>query len=274
MRKPLRTLAVVALAAAMFGAPTAATAKTSSHHHKAKPAGRSTPVPTGGQPDGGALYVASGPTTGSTSASATKPAADGGTTAAEQHGATGPTGATGASAPTGPTGPTGPISVGGGASVPTGPTGATGATGAPSGAASRARILANGLAVAPADAPAAVRQAIAAGNQLIGQPYVYGGGHLSFVSKGYDCSGAVSYALHGGGLLALPLDSSELELWGTAGAGAWMTVYTNPAHAYVTIAGIRFDTSSAGDPGGLSGPRWRPLLKSNKGFFARHFPGL
>jgi cell wall-associated NlpC family hydrolase len=273
MRKPLRTLAVIALAAAVFGAPTAATAKTSSHH-KAKPAGRSTRVPTGVQLDGGALYVASGATTGSTSAPAIKPAADGGTTLAEQHGATGASGPTGASAPTGPTrptGPTGPISVDGGAS---GPTGATGATGAPTGAASRARILADGLAVAPADAPAAIKQAIAAGNQLIGQPYVYGGGHLSFVSNGYDCSGAVSYALHGGGLLALPLDSSELELWGSAGAGAWMTVYTNPAHAYVDIAGIRFDTSSAGDPGGLSGPRWRPPLKSNKGFFARHFPGL
>ncbi|MGD0385486.1 MAG: hypothetical protein ABSB73_05055 [Solirubrobacteraceae bacterium] len=267
MRKPLRTLAVVALAAATFGAPTAAAAKTPTHH-KAKPAGRSTRAATGGQPDGGALYVASGATTGSTSAPATKPAANGGTTQAEQHGTTGPTGATGA---TGSTGATGPIAVGGGASAPTG---STGAIGAPSGAASRARILANGLAVAPANAPAAVKQAIAAGNQLIGQPYVYGGGHLSFVSKGYDCSGAVSYALHGGGLLALPLDSSELELWGNAGAGAWITVYTNPTHAYVTIAGIRFDTSSAGDPGGLSGPRWRPELKSNKGFFARHFPGL
>ena len=119
----------------------------------------------------------------------------------------------------------------------------------------------------------AVKQAIAAGNQLIGQPYVYGGGHASFISNGYDCSGTVSYALHGANLLTAPLDSSEFEQWGAAGAGDWITVYTNPQHAYVDIAGIRLDTSRAGDPGGQSGPRWRPLLASNRGFAARHFPG-
>jgi cell wall-associated NlpC family hydrolase len=273
MRTPLRTLAALALASATLAAPAPAAAKPSSHH-KAKPAGRSTRVPTaGGQGDGSALYVASGPTgTTSTPASVTKAASDGGTTVVGEQGSTGPSGATGRSGVS--------VSATGGASEPagstgsTGATGSTGSTGSPGGAASRARILPDGLAQAPADAPAAVKAAIAAGNQLIGQPYVYGGGHLSFVSNGYDCSGAVSYALHGGSLLAAPLDSSELELWGEPGAGAWITVYTNPTHAYVDIAGIRFDTSRAGDPGGLTGPRWRPLLSSNKGFLARHFPGL
>jgi hypothetical protein len=137
-----------------------------------------------------------------------------------------------------------------------------------------ARILADGLAQAPAAAPAAVKEAIAAGNQLIGQPYVYGGGHQSFISHGYDCSGAVSYALHGANLLASPLDSSELELWGSPGPGSWITVYANAGHTYMDIAGIRFDTSTAGDPGGKQGPRWRPLLRSNAGYVVRHPAGL
>jgi cell wall-associated NlpC family hydrolase len=270
MRTPLRMLAALALASVTLVATAPAAAKPAGHH-RAKPAGRSTRVSTaGGQSDGGSLYIASGaPSTTSTRTTAAKPAPDGGTTLSQQQGSTGPSGATGSSGPS--------VAATGGASEPsgsTGSTGATGATGSPGGAASRARILPDGLAQAPADAPAAVKAAIAAGNQLIGQPYVYGGGHLSFVSNGYDCSGAVSYALHGGNLLASPLDSSQLELWGEPGAGAWITVYTNPAHAYVDIAGIRFDTSRAGDPDGLSGPRWRPLLSSNKGFVERHFPGL
>jgi cell wall-associated NlpC family hydrolase len=181
-------------------------------------------------------------------------------------GATGTTTAGGASAPTGSTGVTGPTGS-------TGPTGATGPTG-PTTAGAVAKILANGLAEPPAGAPLAVRQAIAAANQLIGQPYVYGGGHKSFISHGYDCSGAVSYALHGANLLASPLDSSALEQWGSAGRGSWITVFTNPTHAYVDIAGIRFDTSRAGDPNGKNGPRWRPLLRSNAGFLTRHPAGL
>ena len=270
MRTTLRTFAVLALAAAAFAAPGSAAAKSSSHH-RAKPAPRATRAPTGGQLDGGATYVATPAEPATRSAASAKPAADGGTTVAAPRGASGPTGSTG---------PAAPVAATGGATVPTGstgasgPTGSTGSTGAPTVAGSRAKILADGLAVAPADAPLAVRQAISAGNQLIGQPYVYGGGHLSFVSDGYDCSGTVSYALHGGGLLPAPLDSSALELWGAPGAGTWITVYTNPAHAYMDIAGIRLDTSTAGDPGGKSGPRWRPLLSSDKGFFARHFQGL
>jgi cell wall-associated NlpC family hydrolase len=280
-------LAVLALAFACAGVPAAAQARThaakakTSRHHKGKAAGRATPVAGTGPNDGGSLYVTVAPRTAATNTGANS-SANGGTTAA-------PIGSTGSSGP--PSGGSVPLTIGGGAtgpgsltgptgaSQPTGPTGVTGSNGptgptGPTGAGSRARILSSGLAQAPAGAPAAVRAAIAAGNQLIGQPYVYGGGHKSFTSNGYDCSGAVSFALHGGNLLSAPLDSGSLELWGAAGAGAWITVYTNPGHAYVDIAGIRFDTSTAGDPGGLSGPRWRPLLKTNSGFLARHFPGL
>jgi cell wall-associated NlpC family hydrolase len=137
-----------------------------------------------------------------------------------------------------------------------------------------AEILPDGYAAAPAGAPPAVQQAIWAANQLIGLPYIYGGGHASFEAAGYDCSGAVSYALHGGGLLDAPLDSTQLETWGLAGDGAWVTVYANAAHAFIEIAGIRLDTSTAGDPGGLPGPRWRPLLADTTGYVARSAAGF
>ena len=133
-----------------------------------------------------------------------------------------------------------------------------------------ARLLSNGKAAAPADAPEAVQQAIAAANQIIGRPYIYGGGHKSFLSRGYDCSGTVSFALHGGSLLSSPLDSSSFLKWGAAGQGDWITVYTNPGHAFVVIAGLRLDTSAAGDPHGGKGPRWRPTLRSTSGYKARH----
>lgn len=136
-----------------------------------------------------------------------------------------------------------------------------------------AKIRSDGYAAAPAGAPLAVQQAIWAGNQLIGRPYLYGGGHGSFVSDGYDCSGSVSFALHGGHLLSAPLDSDELLGWGQPGRGAWLTVYTQAGHAFLEIAGIRLDTSSAGDPGGLDGPRWRPLLASTAAYVARHPAG-
>ena len=132
------------------------------------------------------------------------------------------------------------------------------------------KILSNGLAAAPADAPPAVQQAIWAANNIIGDPYVYGGGHGAFKASGYDCSGTVSYALHGGNLLASPLDSSSFMSWGERGTGQWITVWTNPGHAFLVIAGLRLDTSAAGDPHGGSGPRWRPVLRSKRGFHARH----
>ena len=136
-----------------------------------------------------------------------------------------------------------------------------------------AKLLPDGLAAAPADAPPAIQQAIWTANKIIGLPYVYGGGHQAFQASGYDCSGTVSFALHGGNLLTSPLDSSDFMSWGQRGKGQWFTVYTNPGHAYLVIAGLRLDTSSAGDPHGGSGPRWRPTLRSSHGFRARHLVG-
>jgi hypothetical protein len=135
--------------------------------------------------------------------------------------------------------------------------------------------IVNGLAAAPEAAPDSVKQAIWAANKIIGRPYRYGGGHArGFVDRGYDCSGTVSVALHGADLLDAPLDSSSFMRWGSAGAGDWITVYTNHGHAYAVIAGLRLDTSAAGDPSGLKGPRWRPNLRSSRGFKARHPVGL
>ncbi len=138
-----------------------------------------------------------------------------------------------------------------------------------------ATILPTGLAAAPVAAPQEVKDAIAAANEIIGRPYVYGGGHnAKFLSRGYDCSGTVSYALHGADLLRSPLDSSSFMKWGVRGAGTWMTIYTNPSHAFAVIAGLRLDTSAAGDPTGGKGPRWRPVLRSTRGFSARHPDGF
>lgn len=132
----------------------------------------------------------------------------------------------------------------------------------------------DGLAAAPEGAPAAIQEIIWAGNEVIGLPYIYGGGHGSFISPGYDCSGTVSFALHGANLLASPEDSSEFETWGSHGAGRWVAIFANPEHAYMTVAGLRLDTSPANDPSNLEGPRWRPLRPSNAGFKVRHPLGL
>jgi cell wall-associated NlpC family hydrolase len=135
--------------------------------------------------------------------------------------------------------------------------------------------LVNGVAYAPDQAPDQVKQAIWAANQIVGMPYRLGGGHrLGFTDKAYDCSGTVSFALHGGNLLAVPRDSSSLLRYGARGKGQWVTVYTNPGHAFAVIAGLRLDTSAAGDPAGGSGPRWRPNLRSTRGYKARHPVGL
>ena len=138
-----------------------------------------------------------------------------------------------------------------------------------------ATLLPNGYAAAPVAAPQEVKDAIAAANEIVGRPYVYGGGHNArFLSRGYDCSGTVSFALHGGSLLTSPLDSGSFRKWGAKGPGTWITVFTNPGHAFAIIAGLRLDTSAAGDPTGAKGPRWRPVLRSTKGFTARHPDGL
>ena len=138
-----------------------------------------------------------------------------------------------------------------------------------------AKII-HGVAYAPSYAPIQVQQAIWAGNKIRHDPYIYGGGHARFSSDGYDCSGSVSYVLHAAGLLRTPMDSSEFESYGTSGLGQWITIYTNAGHAFVQIAGIRFDTSAEADPNPPpgSGPRWRPLIKRPRGFMARHPSGF
>lgn len=133
-----------------------------------------------------------------------------------------------------------------------------------------ATIDADGRAVAPASAPKAVRQIIAAGNRIAATPYVYGGGHGSFTASGYDCSGSVSYALHAAGLLGIPLDSGGLMSFGSPGRGDWVTVRANASHAYLIVAGVRFDTSGAE----RRGSRWTPSLSSASGFTGRHPKGL
>lgn len=130
-----------------------------------------------------------------------------------------------------------------------------------------ATLAPDGLtAIPPPDAPAPVQAAIAAANRLTAKPYKWGGGHGRWEDTGYDCSGAVSYALHGAGLLDTALDSSELERWGEAGGGTWITVYGRADHAFVVIAGLRFDTSGSGG----SGPRWRRQARSGRGYTTRH----
>ena len=131
-------------------------------------------------------------------------------------------------------------------------------------------ISVNGVALAPPQAPEPIKAAITAANAIVGRPYVWGGGHASWYSRGYDCSGAVSYALGGGGFLSAPLASGQLESWGEPGPGRWLTVYARADHAYLVIAGLRFDT--VGDARG-SGPRWHPVPASLEGFVARHPPG-
>jgi hypothetical protein len=137
-------------------------------------------------------------------------------------------------------------------------------------AAAGSAVLLSGVALAPPSAPERIKAAISAANQIIGRPYIWGGGHASWYSRGYDCSGAVSYALGGGGFLAAPLTSSQLESWGAPGPGRWLTVYANPGHAYAVIGGLRWDT--VGDARG-TGPRWHPALPYPEGFVARHPPG-
>jgi cell wall-associated NlpC family hydrolase len=139
----------------------------------------------------------------------------------------------------------------------------------------KAVLMDNGYAAAPADAPAAVQQAVFAANEIVGKPYRYGGGHRSFKDTGYDCSGTISYALHGAKVLTSPLDSGSFMRWGEKGKGEWITVYTNPGHAFVVIAGLRLDTSAAGERRSSGrGPRWRQNLRGGRGFRLRHPEGL
>ena len=132
------------------------------------------------------------------------------------------------------------------------------------------RVLADGTAVAPKDAPQIVRDIINAGNVIAKTPYLWGGGHGSWSASGYDCSGSVSFALAGAGLLDSPLTSGLLARWGAAGPGRWITIYANGGHVFMEVAGLRFDT------GGIrgSGTRWQTTGRSTSGFVARHPEGL
>ena len=135
--------------------------------------------------------------------------------------------------------------------------------------------IVNGRAIAPAGAPARVTRAIRAANKIVRKPYLWGGGHGSFTSslaRGYDCSGAVSHALHGGRFLRTPMASGDLMSWGRKGPGRWITVYASSSHAYVVIAGLRFDTSmhDSNAPGPATGPRWSKTLRRSAAFRARH----
>ncbi len=127
--------------------------------------------------------------------------------------------------------------------------------------------LVNGIAFAPAGAPPAVEGVIGAANMISDLPYVWGGGHGSWYASGYDCSGAVSFALHGGGLLNQPMTSGSLESYGAPGPGRWITIYANSVHAYAVIAGLRWDT--VGDARG-TGPRWHAEPPYPAGFVVRH----
>jgi hypothetical protein len=131
----------------------------------------------------------------------------------------------------------------------------------------KARLLSNGMLIPPKSAPPRVKAVIKAANRIRTKPYIWGGGHARWWDRGYDCSGSVSYALHGGKFLESPLPSGPMEHWGAAGTGRWITVWANPEHAYAEIAGFRWDT--AGDSSG-TGPRWHEELLPNTGFVARH----
>ena len=129
----------------------------------------------------------------------------------------------------------------------------------------KAKLLKDGTAVPPRGAPKKVVKIIRAANKIEDKPYRYGGGHASWKSKGYDCSGAISYALRAGGLVKSPLNSTGFMSWGKRGRGSWVTVYANPGHAYAVIAGLRWDTSMT--PG--NGPGWSEEMRSAKGYKKR-----
>ena len=132
-----------------------------------------------------------------------------------------------------------------------------------------AEVLSTGEAAAPFQAPQVVIDVVQAANQIALTPYRWGGGHGAWRDKGYDCSGSISFALAAAGLLNAPLDSTRFMNWGAPGAGKWITIYANSTHAFMTIAGLRFDTS-----GLRAGTRWVSTMRPTGGFVARHPAGL
>jgi peptidoglycan hydrolase-like protein with peptidoglycan-binding domain len=134
----------------------------------------------------------------------------------------------------------------------------------------KATVGADGLAIAPADAPDQVKAIIAAGNKIAKTPYKYGGGHGNWNDSGYDCSGSVSYALHGAGLLDTAMPSGDFMNWGDPGPGQWVTLYAKSSHIFMVVAGLRFDTSGRSD----AGTRWQAAMRSADGYSVVHPPGL
>jgi peptidoglycan hydrolase-like protein with peptidoglycan-binding domain len=133
-----------------------------------------------------------------------------------------------------------------------------------------ATINPDGTATPPAGAPLAVAAIIDAGNKIATKPYKYGGGHGTFEDSGYDCSGSVSYALHGANLLTVARDSTGFESFGVAGPGQWVTIYAKASHAYMVVAGLRFDTSGRTK----GGTRWQADMRPSDGYVVRHPTGL
>ncbi len=137
----------------------------------------------------------------------------------------------------------------------------------------QATLTPGGRAIAPASAPPAVEAMVEAANRIRHRPYRWGGGHRSWNSHGYDCSGSVSYVLHAAGLLDYPLDSTGFMRWGAGGAGSWVRIYANHGHVFAVIAGLRWDTSYSED-GDRSGPGWSEVMRPSGGFRLRHPLGL
>jgi cell wall-associated NlpC family hydrolase len=135
---------------------------------------------------------------------------------------------------------------------------------------SDAEVLKNGIALPPIESPSAVHTIIEAGNQIARTPYLWGGGHGKWLDHGYDCSGSVSFALASAGLLGGPQTSGALMGWGKPGTGKWVTIYANPGHVFMVVAGVRFDTSG----NRVTGSRWQASMRGTGGFVARHPPGL
>jgi len=134
----------------------------------------------------------------------------------------------------------------------------------------KATVGSDGIAVVPILAPPVVQQVIIAGNKIAKMPYLYGGGHGKWEDRGYDCSGSVSYALHGAGLLKTSMPSGGFMSWGDPGEGQWITLYSHGGHMFMVVAGLRFDTSGRSS----AGSRWQADMRSSSGYTIRHPPGL
>lgn len=147
------------------------------------------------------------------------------------------------------------------------------AAGPASAAVPKAKLVNDRRAVAPPSAPPAVKKMIAAANHIRNRPYRWAGGHRNWNSKGYDCSGAVSYVLHAAGLLDYPLASGGFMRWGKRGPGSSVRIYANSGHVFMVIAGLRWDTSYITD-GDRTGPGWSEQMRPTGGFRLRHPAGL